>query len=192
MRVLMYAAAAIALVCTMWFAVRMFMMWKGIPYDSRSYCGDGHLVDTGPASFPRYRIILPAMYVTASKSQKFLIQGAPPISATLMLDIKFPIGNRMNARVEDDINQIKELPLIIRCRLTDEHGNSICSRSASVTEWEVAASMNQLGLWHPSLRDIILKRGGAYELVVDISSVADVPVDLVVTPMLQGGGAETP
>lgn len=191
MQVLIRMALASVLLLALCVAFCLFLFWSR-HYDPSEYRGDGRLEDAGPWRFPRYRIILPQMPIGGFHEHKFLINGAPTMSATLALKIHLQDSGGTYANLAESAQRVKDLPLDIRCRVLDDRGELMYAAEGTPAAWEVAASQQQLELWHPALRDLTIKRGRCYLLEIALRPADEFPMAAAITPTLLGGGSETP
>ena len=68
-------------------AIVLSVAWLVLPYNVSRYRGDGVITDGGFWSYPRYRIRLPQVELTAAQTRLYKLKGLPPVPLTLKLEV---------------------------------------------------------------------------------------------------------
>jgi hypothetical protein len=159
------------------------------PWSTRRFKGEGSFSDKGFFSYPRYVLKLPEMSLNKSRERDFHFQGLPNEEMTLLLHVNGSSGSL------EERSQLTKLPVTIEAVLTDSHGKQVCKatgRPADSNEdgiW-VLMSGADAGYWHWQCNHVPIRSSESYDLLIRVDSAAR--QEVVVTPILRGGGLELP
>ena len=157
-------------------------------YDPNAFEGDGAIADLGFWSYrPRYRIELqPALSLTTPGRRQFRFKGVPtdPLSVFLI------IQNDGDYQYE----RLRGLSTMVDLILEDESGRAVCRAVGVLSDWKLMWSGGGHGgaYWQRQCMDLRLGRREWYTLVVSVSNVDSVSPPLRVSPLLSGGGWDSP
>ena len=82
--------------------------------------------------------------------------------------------------------------MIVRVKITKEGGTVVATSEAALKDWQVSQSSQRVMLWHKRLRDVNFERKYTYAISVSVSGVDAIFKPLLLRPVLEGGGNETP
>jgi len=155
----------------------------GCAYNPGSFEGDGTATDRGFWSYrPRYRIELrPRISPAAPDRHEFRFRGVPsdPLSV-------FDEGGQ-------DYERLRRLRTSAGMTLTDANGTVVCRAAGSLSDWTLMWSTGRGGAyWQRPCVDLGLRNNEWYTLNVMVNDVDPASPPLRVTPILSGGGWDSP
>jgi hypothetical protein len=146
--------------------------------------------DKGFFSYPRYVLKFPEVSLNESGERGFHFQGLPSEEVTLLLYVNGSSGSR------EERSRLTNLPVAIEAVLTDSHAKQVCKatgRPADSNEdgiW-VLMSGADAAYWHWQCNRAPIRSSESYVLLIRIVCAAHQD-QVVVTPILRGGGLELP
>jgi hypothetical protein len=165
-------------------AIILSVTWLVLPYKAIRYRGDGAITDRGFWSYPRYRIQLPQVELTANRTRLFKLTGLPPVPLTLELEV-------IDRRLVDpkDYDLLRRMSTTVSVKIADVHGRTVCSASGPLKDWVLTQGFQSAGYWHPNCREVRFHEDMSYTMTVAVGGESsDSP--LVIVPTMQGGGNE--
>lgn len=173
------------------FTVAIFLLLASVSIVGcrKPFSGDGVLTDNGFLSYPRYSIIFSPLDATNAGVRQYKLSGAPTLRMTFSLAVH-EVG-----KSEDVITRLRGpgyqgWSLSVDIRKSD--GTSVARAHAPIKDWQASQSPQEVMLWHENLRDVSFNRSSAYEISVQVLGADANSEPLVLQPVLEGGGNETP
>ena len=162
------------------------------PWHGLIYRGDGTLLDQGEWSFPRYVLRLNKISFSRPGEYVFHLRGLPRERLTLAFRvIKWPDNL-------SDLSALKSNHPEIDIVITDGQGKDVCragGRPRGTNEdgsWVLAQGPDSGEYWHWRCNDVEFRSFEAYSLVIRVSDATLRGDEIIVEPMLTGGGTELP
>ncbi len=168
-------------------AIVLSVAWLFSPYKVSEYRGDGAIMDRGFWSYPRFRIRLPEVELTANRTRLYKLKGLPPVPLVLELEV-------VDRRLIDpkDFDMLREMSTAVSVRIADIQGRTVCSASGPLKDWVMTKRPQYAGYWHPNCRDVRFREGMSYTMTLTTGKEGSESDPLVIVPMLEGGGNELP
>jgi hypothetical protein len=160
------------------------------PWSTLRFKGEGSLSDNGFFSYPRFVLRFPEMSLNESGERGFHFQGLPSEEMTLLLYVNGSSGSG------EERSRLTKLPVSIEAVITDSHAKQVCKaagRPADSNEdgiW-VLMSGADAAYWHWQCNHVPIRSSESYDLLIRVVSAAH-QGQVVVTPILRGGGLELP
>jgi hypothetical protein len=167
--------------------VGAWLLWKALAYwtySVRDYSGDGRITDSGFWSYPRYRIELPQIQIEPRSAYRFTFKGAPPEDCGFGLSLTDPGQRRALQAARDKIT--------LGVKLEDDSGRVLFDVRTPLSKWIESWSQGDSFYWHERCRECALTPHDTYILTVSVESSARDLGPIYLTPILKGGGFETP
>ena len=155
----------------------------------KPFSGDGVVTDNGTWSYPRYAIAFDSLNATNDASRTYRFTGTPSAAMTFGL-VLTGVSGRENAATA--LQDSKYDQMIVRVKITKEGGTVVATSEAALKDWQVSQSSQRVMLWHKRLRDVNFERKYTYAISVSVSGVDAIFKPLLLRPVLEGGGNETP
>lgn len=146
------------------------------------------LVDRGFLSYPRFSISFRSVDTKDESHVTYKFAG-PPARAMSVGFVVVGDGSRQDS--DRDLRNSDYSNVVVNVVLT-RGGTTIVTLESVLKDWELARSSQRLMFWHQKLRDIGFLDRGAYEMRIHLSHTNLNKGSLVLTPVLEGGGNETP
>lgn len=159
----------------------------GCAYDAGSFEGDGAATDRGFWSYrPRYRIELrPSISLAAPDRHEFRFRGLPSDPLSVFLAIQ--------DEGRQDYERLRRLRTSVGMTLTDGSGTVVCRAAGALSDWTLMWSTGRVGAyWQRPCVDLRLGNNEWYTLNVMLDDVDPASPPLRVTPILSGGGWDSP
>lgn len=156
---------------------------------SKQFSGDGVVTDSGFWSYPRYAIAFGSLDATNRAHRTYQFTGAPAAKMTFGFVV---VGDRGGEDAANALRGSEGSRMTFHIRIAKAGGAEVASVEASLKDWQVSQSPEQVMLWHEKLRDVNFDRKWTYKIFMDVSRTGDATTPFLLRPVLKGGGNETP
>jgi hypothetical protein len=159
-------------------------IWIPWPYREQAYIGDGSITDHGFWSYYRYFVRFPTISLSEPCEYTFHCTSLPP----------YPLYFGLTIREMDSLNTggLAAFSTIADVRLIRSDGSTVAHASDPLSKWVLMQSASQYEYWHRSLASVKVDRNASYRLIIRIHDVDPKSAQLLVEPVLGGGGNELP
>ena len=164
-----------------------WILWKLVEwyaYSGRAFSGDGELTDTGFWSRPRYHLTLPEVRVGADGTCTFSFRGMPVAH--------FWFGLALDDVAQSDALDDLADRIRVNVELRDDRGKLLCATRAPMKAWARSWSQKRVLYWHEQCRDFVTRPDRRYTLVLTVEGDEGSSSAIRLSPILEGGGNETP
>jgi len=150
--------------------------------------GNGILADFGAFSYPRYRVAFEPLPLSSENQTTLRVQGLPSDRMTFGLEL---VRGGSGGLPQSDLEKLTSAAAEIRVKIETETAQILAEVNAPIGKWEIARSTTGELLWHTALRDLSFNQGIGYKITLKLHK-APASLQLLVRPILEGGGNELP